>query len=788
MSKTTNTNNESDDTYSIIDDFEQPHHDNDVILSKKQQMQLKCPNSNDFLFIGLTQYGVSSNKKQKLRLNNNYDDDTSCITNENDCLVTVDYLSNECNGLNSCDIQLDAQFLHTCKNLSDYLSIAYECIPGSKRIDICSNEETFIVDNLSNTRFNNFFLTSPNYPNEYASNLNNCTCKLEYVQIDNGNKVQDQQQQTTKMNIIYKAYEFDLEEGESSSNIDSTTNTIYSETCNKDKLIINSFDSSVNRIPTKSLNLCGQHKEFKEFYSNGAMIKLNFTTDDAITRRGFLIEIQPTPETICPSGTERFNSKKCIKYNENALDWSQAVQTCKSKQGGRLLTINDFVDNLKLNNIIRSKSIESIWSSHDEISFLNLKRTNKNKCISKNLTTWQEENCSTQLSFICEFDPLRLKSQTTDENRLIRVQCGSLSSVYSTTTTKATTTRKLPKRKQINKPVISWSSLIKNKSNPTKMTTLVADLFTTSRSIIIDELYPTDSDLIVKQEKLITTNKSINSTMINPINNTATITTSTGLISQELALIIAVICGFSIVFIIINIFCIWNYYNKKLRAYIETNTESNYRTSTLISRSAKLSSTSSSNNRTMSTVDSYIKMLPTYETCAITVPNYVQLTANSSPNSTACLLSNLTATTNEQKIELLKNYLQKQQQQQSIDQQHYYETLSINKNFNEYIIEIESNNTNNNSKICFNRDCMCNLKHFFSNKNNQFESAVVVMPMTASGNGTTTTTTTSSVLLNNISSSESVNNNNSQTKPLITFLNSTSSNSSTSSSPAPAEL
>ena len=548
--------------------------------------------------------------------------------------------------------------MHTCKNLSDYLSIAYECIPGSKRIDICSNEETFIVDNLSNTRFHNFFLTSPNYPNEYASNLNNCTCKLEYVQIDNGNKIQDQQQQTTKMNIIYKAYEFDLEEGESSSSSSSivSTNTIYSETCNKDKLIINSFDSSVNMIPTESLNLCGQHKEFKEFYSNGAMIKLNFTTDDAITRRGFLIEIQPTPETICPSGTERFNSKKCIKYNENALDWSQAVQTCKSKQGGRLLTINDFVDNLKLNNIIRSKSIESIWSSHDEISFLNLKRTNKNKCISKNLTTWQEENCSTQLSFICEFDPLRLKSQITDENRLIRVQCGSLSSVYSTTTTKATTTKKLPKRKQINKPVISWSSLIKNKSNPTKMTTLVADLFTTSRSIIIDELYPTDSDLIIKQEKLITTN-------------------------QELALIIAVICGFSIVFIIINIFCIWNYYNKKLRAYIETNTESNYRTSTLISRSAKLSSTSSSNNRTMSTVDSYIKMLSTYETCAITVPNYVQLTANSSPNSTACLLSNLTATTNEQKIELLKNYLQKQQQQ-SLDQQHYYETLSINKNFN----------------------------------------------------------------------------------------------------------
>ena len=805
--------------YSIADDFDRANpnninnnNHNDIISSNQNRMQLKCANSNDFLFIGLTQYGVN------IKSNNN---NNTCSINVNDCLVTVDYLSNECNGLNSCDIQLDAQFLHTCKNMSDYLSVAYECIPSSKRIDVCSNDETFIVDNnLSNSRFSNFFLTSPGYPNEYSSNLNNCSCKLEYVQIDDNprsNKLNTELKQA-KMNLVFKTFEFDLEEGESTHS--DLTNTVYSEKCNKDVFSLNSFESNQNNMPSESLTLCGQHKEFKEFYMNGALVRFNLTSDDAITRRGFLIEIKPTPETVCPYGTERFDSKKCIKYfnEKNALNWADAVDSCKSKSG-RLLTINDFVDNLKLNNLLRSKSVEvgSVWSayqsnsrsSHEDINFLNVKRSTNSRCMSKSLNYWQDEPCNSQLAYICEFDPIYLnqKQLVSNDNRLIRVSCGSISSVYTTSSssiTSSTTTivnsKKIPKRKQIanNKPIISWSSLIDKNINimkttrrqqpslppSTQLSNIISDLFTTTlKSAILIKEEPSDT-LIIEQEKLII-NKSEISTK--PLNSTTLSNSATaGMISQELALIIAVICGFSIVFIVVNVFCIWNYYNRKLKAFIEkseTNTESNYRTSTLISRNAKLSS-SSSNNRSMSTVDSYVKMLPNYETC-VNVPNYLQFTTNSSPNSTACLLNS----TNEQKIEILKNYFQKQSQDQN--QQHYYETLSINKqNYNDYIMEGENNN----------------FKQFFSN-NNQFDS-MIVLPVTSVPTSSSSSVHANStvVLLNNNSLKQLQSNlmlseimasvsmpspaSNSQTKPLLTFSSNSdnSSSSSSSTSPAPAEL
>ena len=166
-------------------------------------MRLKCANQNDFLFIGLTQYGVrTSTTKTQTK------DETQCEINQNDCLVTVDYLSNECNGLNSCDIQLDAQFLHTCKNHSDYLSVAYECVPGAKRVDICSNEETFLIDpnnddSMLASRFGSFYLSSPNYPNEYGNGLSNCSCKLEYVKIENEDD-EDKDEEVSQINLVLK--------------------------------------------------------------------------------------------------------------------------------------------------------------------------------------------------------------------------------------------------------------------------------------------------------------------------------------------------------------------------------------------------------------------------------------------------------------------------------------------------------------------------------------------------------------------------------------------------------
>ncbi len=199
--------------YSIADEFERDMTPlttttDDSSPSVNKQMRLKCANQNDFLFIGLTQYGVHSSSSTTTSL-------SKCEINQNDCLVTVDYLSNECNGLNTCDIQLDAQFLHTCKNHSNYLSVAYECVPGAKRVDICSNQETFLIDPSTSShdneqgalesRFGSFYLSSPNYPNEYGNGLNNCTCKLDYVNIeDETNNDKEVKANLNQINLVLK--------------------------------------------------------------------------------------------------------------------------------------------------------------------------------------------------------------------------------------------------------------------------------------------------------------------------------------------------------------------------------------------------------------------------------------------------------------------------------------------------------------------------------------------------------------------------------------------------------
>ena len=296
---------ELDSYNSIVDDFEK----NNLELSTKttsdtnteKLLRLKCPNTNDVLFIGLTQYGVSKTKHSLTSKTGQ----PICQINHDDCLVTVDYLANECNGLNGCDIQLDAQFLHSCKNHSDYLSLAYECVPGAKRVDICSNEETFIIDpfqssesnknaDLLSSRYGSFYLSSPNYPNEYTSNLNNCSCKFEYVNFDsdsNGSK-QDE------INLVFKSYEFDLEDGDSSVQVENAGNQNVNSECLKDYLRIDSYQRLEEEVPAKSLSLCGQYKDFKEFYARGSSFKINFTTDDVISRRGFLVKISPTAGTF----------------------------------------------------------------------------------------------------------------------------------------------------------------------------------------------------------------------------------------------------------------------------------------------------------------------------------------------------------------------------------------------------------------------------------------------------------------------------------------------------------
>jgi hypothetical protein len=103
---------------------------------------------------------------------------------------------------------------------------------------------------------------------------------LDYVQIDNSGSASGQQHEEQVMNLAFKSYEFDLEDYQQQQE--------SHEQCTKDYLKIES--SNGRKLSTR---FCGQMKKFKEFYAKGNNLKLNFTTDDAISRRGFLIKISP---------------------------------------------------------------------------------------------------------------------------------------------------------------------------------------------------------------------------------------------------------------------------------------------------------------------------------------------------------------------------------------------------------------------------------------------------------------------------------------------------------------
>jgi hypothetical protein len=725
-----------------LDDFELNNNNNNLIDTddifnsnhdESKIMDLKCSNINDFLFIGLTQYGVSTKASST-----NHHHHNQCQINQDDCLVTVDYLANECNGLNSCDIQLDSQFLHSCKNHSDYLSVAYECIPGAKRVDICSNEELYIIDPSSSStqslntnddivsRFGSFYLSSPNYPNEYSNNLNNCSCKINYVHIDTDNNDEnDQKNENQEINLVFKSFEFDMEEAEN-------------EQCNKDYLQIESLDDKTNKT-IKALQKCGQYKDFNEFYAKGNSFKLNLTTDDVISRRGFLIRVSPTIETRCPLGSERFNNEKCVRlFNETKLNWHEATRSCQSLNG-RLLTIQDFVDNLKFESFLNSKIDttlnQSFWSSIPEISsnkkphssYLNIKMLNGNiekKCFTKNLNQWQQEKCIARHSYVCEFNAIPvatnkiIRKNENNRNKLIRVACGSSSSSLfsssfkqsssSSTTTMASTTTRI-KSNSIKNTQIPFDATKRRISNDIKsiMTT------PTSSKMVSNYEYVGDNDENTINEDLNNKNEKIKSILLNNLSKKSTIEPTTSkssnslLYNLDLALIIAIVSGASVVLIAVNIFCIWHYYNRKLKRKFNrtlTTEHNSYRTSTLKPKNTIKSNSSSSTgshlidttNRTLtSTVDSYTKV-PQYEILNQNKINEQISNDTSSASSTlidpsSSVLTNEFLIQNEKNIEFLKNYFQNRSNNNSLqlNSNHYYETLS-----SKPIINMNSSNNN----------------------------------------------------------------------------------------------
>jgi hypothetical protein len=369
-------------------------------------------------------------------------------------------------------------------------------------------------------------------------------------------------------------------------------------------------------------------------------------------------------ESTCLPGTQRFDSRRCIKYigkdlafdeeqGDENLNWQEADANCR-KENGRLLVINDLVDELKLSSLMRDRLLsfrgpnsltvsrdstnqqqqQQQFGSGDELisSFqyadtkqtvsawviynLNKKRTaglNESKsklCVSKKLNGWQLELCNTQLPYICEFDTLRSRTASTqmhkssiqsdgvrNKNRLIRVSCGSSATIFASPSpllaattsspsqssikqsTLPTNTRKssssiLNKKGKHEPPMkLSWANIangiyIRSTSNsptPTLTASPLSDFILASagvdnRNIANDMLTQDEDDVAVETTTVntiasFTTFASSSSTapskLPHLINN---------LINQELVLIVAVVGGFLLVLILVNVFCIWNYY------------------------------------------------------------------------------------------------------------------------------------------------------------------------------------------------------------------------------------
>lgn len=128
-SSANNNNNNNNGQQAYLTGQQQSQQTNGTV----NQLELSCGDEDGLLYIAWSHYGFRVGGGG-LRAG------TDCSFNANsvtDCTVSVDYVANECNGLDRCHISLDAQYLHSCKAYSHYLFIVYQCVPNARIFDVC---------------------------------------------------------------------------------------------------------------------------------------------------------------------------------------------------------------------------------------------------------------------------------------------------------------------------------------------------------------------------------------------------------------------------------------------------------------------------------------------------------------------------------------------------------------------------------------------------------------------------------------------------------------------------
>ena len=235
------------------------NNNNRRITHGKTSVTLSCANNGYILVRNLT-FGVHKNSLSST---------PTCSYQPGDCTTRTTYIGMECNGLTTCDLDLNPQYLHICSQYSDYMVLDYSCLQGPS-LSVCENRL------LVNER--RAFLRSPNYPHEYENSLN-CSCQIS-------NPGQSQ----------IKFLDFYLEERDEMN------------LCSRDQLQI------ANR------SYCGstidENQQMSSIIPLISSFHVSFKTNDVITRKGFWLMIdseQPLqiscnhilelPSTIPPTTT-----------------------------------------------------------------------------------------------------------------------------------------------------------------------------------------------------------------------------------------------------------------------------------------------------------------------------------------------------------------------------------------------------------------------------------------------------------------------------------------------------
>lgn len=211
------------------------NNNNRRITQEKTSVTLSCANNGYILVRNLT-FGVHKNSLSST---------PTCSYQPGDCTTRTTYIGMECNGLTTCDLDLNPQYLHICSQYSDYMVLEYSCLQGPS-LSVCENRL------LTNER--RVFLRSPNYPHEYENSLN-CSCQIS----NHGSQSQ------------IKFLDFYLEERDEMN------------FCSRDQLQI------ANR------SYCGstidENQQISSIIPLISSFHVSFKTNDVITRKGFWLMI-----------------------------------------------------------------------------------------------------------------------------------------------------------------------------------------------------------------------------------------------------------------------------------------------------------------------------------------------------------------------------------------------------------------------------------------------------------------------------------------------------------------